>query len=126
MIAQHSNAGPFIECDADGTVKTLKRAILNSSTSGTAVVAATAGRRIKVYAYALQSTGTVSAKLRDGAAGSDLTLDWSFQAREGVAPPAVKPPAYLFATTAGNDLQLVLSNSITTGVEVSYWDDDAT
>jgi hypothetical protein len=125
MIAQHFNAGPFIECDADGTVKTLKRATLNTGTSGTAVVAAVAGRRIKVYAYALQSTGTVNAKLRDGASGTDLTLNWSFQAREGVAPPAVKPPAYLFATTAGNALQLVLSDAITTGVEVSYWDDDA-
>jgi hypothetical protein len=123
---KQANPIPHFECDTDGTVKVLKRAVLNGSTSGADVVPAVAGKRIKVFAYALQATGTVTMKLRDGASGADLTLTWDFQAREGVASHTVKPPTYLFATSAGLALQVVLSGVVTSGVEVSYWDSDET
>ena len=107
-----------------GSGKTLKRAVVNTSTSGADVVAAVASKRIKVYSYAIQATGTVNVNLRDGAAGAAMTLTWNLQAREGATVGAVNPPAFLFGTTAGNALQVVLSAAVTVGIEVTYWDDD--
>ncbi len=107
-----------------GSGKTLKRAVVNTSTSGADVVAAVATKRIKVYSYAVQATGTVNVYLRDGGAGSALTLTWNLQAREGASVSGVNPPAFLFGTTAGNALQVVLSAAVTVGIEVTYWDDD--
>jgi hypothetical protein len=103
--------------------RVIKRATLTTATTGTDVVAAVAGTTIKVIAYALQATGTVNANLRDGT-GAALTLVWNLQAREGVSAAAAKPPFYLFATTAGNALTVVLSAAVTVGIEVTYWDTD--
>ena len=115
--------GGVLAYDIIPVLKALKRAVVNVAATGD-VVAAVAGRRIKVYAYAMQGQGTVTAFLRDGAAGDPLTLTWNFQAREGVVAQPTKPPTYLFATSQGNALQVVLSAAVTVGVEVSYWDDD--
>jgi len=101
----------------------LKRAVVNTATTGAVIVAGTVGQVIKVVSYGLQATGTVNANLRDGA-GNALTLIWNLQAREGVSAAAVKPPFYLFATTAGNDLTVVLSAAVTVGIEITYWDEE--
>lgn len=106
--------------------KTLKRAVINLGASGdNTVIAAVASKVLKVYAYAIQSTGTVTAKLTDGAAGASLSLNWTLQAREGAVSAVATPPNYLFKTTAGLALILNLSGAVTVGCEVSYWDDDA-
>jgi len=102
----------------------LKRAVVTTATTGATIVAGTVGQVIKVISYSIQATGTVNANLRDGAGGSALTLVWNLQAREGVAAAAVKPPFYLFATTAGNDLTVVLSAAVTVGIEITYWDEE--
>ena len=115
--------GGVLAYDIIPTLKTLTRAVVNVAATGD-VVAAVVGRRIKVYAYAMQGQGTVTAYLRDGAAGNPLTLTWNFQAREGVVAQPTKPPTFLFATSQGNALQVVLSAAVTVGVEVSFWDDD--
>lgn len=108
-----------------GSGKTLKRAVLNTSTDNADVIAAVASKRLKIYSYAIQATGTVNVFLRDGSAGGALTPTYNFQAREGVVE-SVDPPNYLFATTAGNELEVDLSGAVTVGIAISYWDDDAT
>ena len=116
--------GGVLAYDIIPILKALKRAVVNVAATGD-VVAAVAGKRIKVYAYAMQGQGTVNAFLRDGAVGDPLTLTWNFQTREGLVAQTTKPPTFLFATSQGNALQVVLSAAVTVGVEVSYWDDDA-
>ncbi|HAG06311.1 MAG TPA: hypothetical protein DCG68_05555, partial [Cryomorphaceae bacterium] len=60
------------------------------------------GKRIKVYAYSLQAGADSSAvQLTNGSGGSNLTINWSLNNREGLASATIKPPNYLFATTAG-------------------------
>ena len=105
--------------------KTIKRAVLNSSTDNASIIAAVAGRVLKVIGYAIQSTGTVNVELRDGSGGTPLTLLWNLQAREGAVSQVAEPPNFLFATTQAVGLNLGLSAAVTTGVEVSYFDDDA-
>lgn len=107
-----------------GAGKTLKRAVVSLTATGT-VIAAVSGRRLKVYQYAIQSRNDgMTARFRDGTAGSNLGLEWSLNTREGVSSGPVNPPAFLFATTAGNSLDAVLSGTGTVWIEVSYWDDD--
>lgn len=113
---------PIIETDRDGTLKTLKRAVF-TGVSGD-VVAAVAGKRIKVYALDIQAAADASSvQLTDGNGGSALTFAWAFNNREGVSVSPIKPPAYLFATTAGTSLYCVVTGTVK--VEVSYWDDDS-
>lgn len=105
--------------------KTLKRAVLNSATDNAAIVAAVAGKVIKVVGYAIQATGTVNVELRDGSGGTAMTMLWNLQAREGAVSQVAEPPYYLFKTTAATSLNLGLSAAVTAGVEVTYFDDDA-
>lgn len=113
---------PFIETDHDGTVKVLKRAVF-AATSGD-VVAAVAGKRIKVYALNIQAGADASsAQLTDGNGGSALTFAWVFNTREGVSVSPIKPPAYLLATSAGSSLYCVVTGTVK--VEVSYWNSDS-
>lgn len=121
-VTKHFNANPTFETDVDGTVKALKRAVF-ASTSGDVVPAVT-GKKIKVYAYAIQSGGAGAVcQLKDGSGGANLTIGWEFDSREGVAPSTIKPPAYLFSTSPGTSLYAQITGTIR--VEVSYWDDDA-
>lgn len=111
-----------VETDTHGTIKTFKRAVFSAASGD--VVAAVAGKRIKVYAYSLQAGADSSAvQLTNGSGGSNLTINWSLNNREGLASATIKPPNYLFATTAGTSLYAVVTGTIS--VEVSYWDDDA-
>lgn len=122
------NAGSLT---VDGTVtdggsgKTLKRAVVALTATGD-VVGAVASKRIKVYAFEAQSrSATMTVQFRDGAAGGLLGLRWAFDAREGAMGSAVNPPAFIFATVAGNALQAVLTGTGTVDIAVSYFDDDA-
>jgi hypothetical protein len=114
-----------LRVDPLGTGKTLRRAVASLSATGD-VVAAVAGKRIKVYQYALQSqTDGMTVQLRSGTAGPLLTLPWTLNAREGAVGGAVSPPAFLFGTSAGQSLRAIVTGTGTVTVEVSYWDDDA-
>lgn len=118
-----NQGGTWSVVDA-GAAKTLKRAVVSLTATGT-VIAAVSGRRLKVYQYALQSRNdSMTVRFRDGSAGGNLGLEWSLNAREGVSSGPVNPPAFLFGTTAGNALDAVVSGTGTVWVEVSYWDDD--
>lgn len=118
-----ANPIPHVECNADGQIITeLKRAVFASSSGD--VVAAVSGKRIKVFAYAIQAGADGStAQFTNGLAGDNLTVAWAFNNREGVCASPAKPPSYLFATSAGVSLYCVVTGTIK--VEVSYWDDDA-
>jgi len=91
-----------------------------SSSGDNEVVPAIAGKMILVYAFSFQAVGTVNVKFTDGAGGSDLTGAFNFQAREGIAPPGIQPPAYLFGTSVSNALILNLSAAIAVKGYVSY------
>ena len=106
-----------------GSRKTLKTAVVSISATGTVIAAVTA-KRLKIYAVKLVCSADLSIKFRDGAS-TDLEGSQDFLANGGVAE-AVTPPEFLFATTAGNRLDLVISGTGTVSGRISYWDDDAT
>ena len=102
--------------------KTYKTAAFTLSATGT-VVPAVAGKRIKVFAVKMSFTNTIGAGFRSGAS---TLLEGSVRGiKDSNLTESVTPTAFLFATAAGQSLDLVLSGN---GVEgrVSYWDDDAT
>jgi hypothetical protein len=107
--------------------KTFKRVAGTASSSGnnTVVAAPGASKVIKVLSYALQAQGTVNAKFTDGPGGSDLTLSWNFQAREGAYAQPHLVPQYHFKGTANTALVLNLSGAVSCGYEITYFDDDA-
>lgn len=105
--------------------KTLQRAVVSLTTSGT-IVAGVAGRRIKVYAFELQSASTgMTFQFLDGPGGSPLGLQWTLDAREGAIASGVTPPTYLFAGSQGTPLHGAVTGTGTVHVAVSYWSDDA-
>lgn len=110
---------------AGGTNKTLKRAVVSLSATGD-VIAAVPTKLLKIYHYAIQArSDTSTVQFRDGAAGSFLGLRWGLNAREGASGAGVDAARFLFATTAGNALQAVITGGNPVDIEVSYWDDDA-
>ena len=105
-----------------GAGKTLKSASFSLAATGT-VVAAVGGKRIKVFATKLCVSAAISVNFRDGAAAA---LEGSMPlALSGGFVEVIQPPAFLFATPAGNSLDLVVTGIGTAAGRVSYWDDDA-
>ena len=86
------------------------------------MVSAVASKKIKVYAVKLVVSAAISVKFRDGAT-TDLE-DLIALALNGGYVETINPPAFLFATTAGNSLDLVISGVGTAAGRVSYFDDD--
>jgi len=109
-----------------GSGKTLKRAVVSKTADGD-IVALVATKKIKVYAYEIQSkTAGMTCQIKsNNAAGTALTVPWANDAREGVMGSAVQPPAFLFATVAGEALFADITGTGTVDIAVSYWDDDA-
>lgn len=105
-----------------GSGKTLKTAAISLAGTGH-VVAAVVSKKIKVYAVKLIVDAAISVNFRSG----DST------ALEGVMPltansgyvESVNPPAFLFATAAGEALDLIMDGAGNARGRVSYWDDDA-
>lgn len=100
-----------------------KSAPFSLSATGT-IVSGVASRRIKVFAVKLITSAAVAVNFRDGAA-TDLEGLQPLSANAGYIE-SVFPSAYLFATSAGNGLDLVISGTGTVAGRVSYWDTDAT
>lgn len=114
---------PVVATSTDaGSGKTLKTASFALTATGT-VVNAVANKRIKVYAVKLVTSAAISVNWRSGAA-TGLEGAQTLPANGGYTE-SVNPPAFLFATVAGESLDLVLSAGNAAG-RVSYWDDDAT
>jgi len=102
---------------------TYKTAVFDSSSSGN-LVAAVAGKVIKVHCLALQSQGTVVVNLNNGSGGSSLA-EWSFQAREGAIYPFSPYPAHHLITGVNTALYVTLSAAVTTTINCIYTDADA-
>lgn len=115
-----------IQAVTSGTAKTLKRVIAALTVTGD-VIAAVATKKLKVYAYAMQSrNASMTVQLRDGGSGSLVSLRWALGSAVLVVTSAITPDGFLFTTTAGNALQAVITGTGTIDIEVSYWDDDTT
>lgn len=96
-------------------------AIAAASSGDNTLVAAVAGKRIRVHGYELSASGAVNAKFKDGAA-TDLTgLIYLAAAGSGAdADERTADPDGLFQTTAGNALLLNLSGAVAVGGWVDY------
>ena len=127
FVASHLEGNVAGPVTVDGTVtdggsgKTLKTAAVSLTATGTAL-AAVPTKRLKVYAVKLVVSAALSVHWRDGAATA-LEGAQALAANGGYTE-AVDPPAFLFATTAGQSLDLVISGTGTAAGRLSYWDDD--
>ena len=106
-----------------GSGKTLKSAAFSLSASGT-VVPLVSSKRIKVFATKCVVSAALSVNFRDG---PSTGLEGAMPiALNGGFVETVEPPNFLFATTAGQALELAITGVGTAAGRVSYWDDDAT
>ena len=105
-----------------GSGKTLKSASFSLSATGT-VVAAVSSKRIKVFAIKLVVSAALSVNFRDGA--STAIEGAQALAINGGIQEAVTPPSFLFGTSAGNSLDLVITGIGAAAGRISYFDDDA-
>ena len=104
-------------------VPTLKTAVINLSATGT-VVSAVASKRIKVFSVLLGCSANLTVNWRDGAS---TAIDGPMViAANGGYALAASYPTFLFASSAGNSLDLVISGTGTVAGRVSYWDTDTT
>jgi len=104
-------------------VPTLKTAPINLTATGT-VVSAVATKRLKVYSVLLGCSANLTVNWRDGAA---TAIDGPMViAANGGYALAASYPTFLFASSAGNSLDLVISGTGTVAGRVSYWDTDTT
>ena len=105
-----------------GSGKTLKSAVVNLTATGT-VVSLVAGKRIKVFAAKVICSAALTVNFRSG--GATALEGPQAIALNGGFTESVDPPNFLFGTTAGESLDLVISGTGTAAGRVSYWDDDA-
>ena len=101
----------------DGGRRTVKYAFANATGLGdTAVVAAVAGRKIRVLAYAFHAITAVAAHLRSATTPISATLNL------GVTGGHVRPESRhgWVETVAGQALNVNLSAAVATGVDVTY------
>lgn len=103
--------------------KTIQSVVLDKSSTGT-VIAAVTGKRIKVFAILLTVDAAISVNFRSGAS---IALEGvqAYEAKGGYTQ-AVDPPNFLFGTTAGQSLDIVISGAGNVRGRISYWTDDAT
>jgi hypothetical protein len=105
-----------------GAMKTLKSVAFSRNTTGN-IIASVAGKRLKMYAVKLVTDAALTLNFRDGAS---IALEGSMSLeKNGGFIESIEPPAFLFATSQGNGLDLVVAGGTAAG-RISYWDDDAT
>lgn len=106
-----------------GSGNQLKTAVIDRTTTGTVIAAATSpNRRIKVYALRVMCSAEQTINWRSGAS---TALDGAtLVAAKGGYAESVEPPTFLFQTAAGESLDLVISGAGTVTGRVSYWDED--
>lgn len=121
------NTTPWLVTSGHGkTPKTVTGTISATTT----IISAVTSKRLKVYAVSMTMTSSsvVTVTMKDGASGTALAtyvLQSPGSVTTGVAT-AVSIPSFLFATTAGNLLEMSMSAAVSVTYNVSYWDDDAT
>jgi len=106
-----------------GSGKTLRTIAYNLAATGN-VVPAVVGRRIKIFGVKLFASANLTVNWRDGAA---LAIEGAQTVpANGGYVETVNPPSFVFVTTAGNGLDLVIVGAGNAAGRVSYWDDDTT
>ena len=113
-----------------GTTATRPKAI--KSVTGTVnattdIVAAVAGKRIKVVAYSLESVSTTSNTITfqsNAVTGIWTVILLALASSVMGANLAIPEPSFIFGTVAGEKLTLNLSAAINCTYNVSYYDDD--
>lgn len=123
-----TTGSPFVvSVNSLGHGKTLKT-VTGTVSATTTIVGAVASKRLKVQSYALltSSTTAVTATFKSAAAGTAL---WTVPMQAGTgtvfgANLSTQCPAFLFATTAGELLELSLSSAVSVTYSITYWDDD--
>jgi hypothetical protein len=105
-----------------GASRPLKTKDFSLNANGT-IIAAVAGKVIKVCGVklVLSLAGTVA--FRDGAS-TPLEGSMSLAANAGFVED-INPPDYLLKTTAGNSLDLTVSGGGVAAGRITYWDTDA-
>lgn len=97
----------------------VKRAAIAASSSGdNTIVAAVAGKKIRVLSFALVCASAVTVRFEDGAGGTALTGQMEFAANSGISPPEIQSGH--FETTAGTLLNLELSGAVSVAGWVNY------
>lgn len=97
----------------------LKRAKIDAAGAGdNTVIAAVAGKIIRVYAVVLIAAGAVTVKFQSGASGTDLTGPLTLAANTGFS--SSWSPVGLFQTAEGALLNLNLGGAVVTGGWLIY------
>jgi len=105
--------------------KTLKTVKIDHATLGdNTIVAAVAGKIIKVYSGRLVVSDAVNTKWKSGA--NDITGTEQYSSKGEGWADSVHPPVFLMKTNVGEALILNLSAGVAVGGIIAYWDDDAT
>jgi hypothetical protein len=87
----------------------LRAVIDNASSGNNTIVAAVAGKKIRVLQFALVAAAAVTVRFESDADGTALTGQMSFAANGGIAPPWC--PVGHFETVAGKLLNLELGGA---------------
>lgn len=101
--------------------KTLKSVAFSLSSTGT-VISGINGKVLKVYSAKCIVSAALSISFRDGGA-ANIEGDMPLAANGGYIE-SVSPPMYLFKTTQGSSLDIVVTGTGTVSGRISYWDDD--
>jgi len=106
-----------------GSTVTIQRAAISVATSGdNTLVAAVAGKKIKVLSVKLIVSGAVDLCFESGAGGEALTGVMSMaQDGNGFVLPATQPGFHWFETAAGQALNLDLSDAVQVSGCLSYY-----
>lgn len=99
----------------------LKSVAFSLNTTG-AVITAVAGKALKIFAVKCIVSAAISINFRNGAS-TNIEEAMPLAANGGYVE-SVTPPNFLFQTSQGNGLDLVISGTGTASGRVSYWDDD--
>jgi hypothetical protein len=107
------------------TSQTIKRAVINASSSGdNTVVAAVASKKIKVIGALLVASGDVDVRFEDGAGGSALTGVMSLAADgNGFVLPQAFPGFHWFETSVNTLLNLELSAAVQVSGCLVYYEE---
>ena len=109
--------------DAVALPAVYRSAPISLNSTGT-IILAVPGKRIKIFAIKLVVSAIMSIQFRDGQ-GNVLEGLQAMLANSGFVE-CVNPPTFLFGTTQGNSLDMVISGAGSVGGRVSYWADDVT
>jgi len=82
------------------------------------LVAAVAGKRIRVLSFLMIASGTVTVRFESGAGGSPLTGQMPLVVNSGMAP--TYNPAGWFITNAGEALNMELSAAVSVDGVLNY------